>query len=85
LQVNQDYQNILLGQKKIEVLERAKEQATENFRITNNKYNNSLATITELLDANVALLQAKLNIESAKADLLLANQKLLQTTGSATR
>ncbi len=85
LQVNQDYQNLLLGKRKIEVLVRSNEQAIENYRITNNKYNNSLATITDLLDANVALLQSKLNIESAKADLLLAYQKLLQTTGTATR
>ncbi|MCP9753100.1 TolC family protein [Ferruginibacter sp. HRS2-29] len=80
--VNQDYQNYLLSKKKIDVYQKAIEQATENFRITNNKYNNSLATITDLLEANTALLQAKLNIESAKADVVLAYQKLLQTTGT---
>lgn len=80
--VNQDYQNYLLSKKKIDVYQKAIEQATENFRITNNKYNNSLATITDLLEANTALLQSKLNIETAKADVVLAYQKLLQTTGT---
>lgn len=81
LQVNQDYQNYILSRKKIEVYEKAVLQASENYRITNNKYTNSLATISDLLEANVAVLQAKLNIEAAKADAVLAYQKLLQTTG----
>jgi outer membrane protein TolC len=81
LQVNQDYQNFMLSKKKIEVFEKANIQASENYRITNNKYNNSLATITELLEANVALLQSQLNIQTAKADAVLAYQKLLQTAG----
>ena len=81
LQVNQDYQNYILSKNKIAVYEKAMLQATENYRITNNKYNNSLATISDLLDANVALLQTKLNMQAARADAVGAYQKLLQTTG----
>lgn len=81
LQTNHDYQALLLGNKKIEVYEKALEQASENFRIISNKYQNSLATLTDLLDADVARLQAKINISMAKADLVLAYNKLLQTAG----
>jgi outer membrane protein TolC len=81
LQVSQDYQNYILSKKKIEVYEKAMLQASENYRITNNKYSNSLATMSDLLDANVSLLLTKLNIQAAKADAVLAYQKLLQTTG----
>ncbi len=81
LSVNQDYKNYILSKKKIEVYEKAVGQATENYRIVNNKFNNSLATITDLLEANVSLLQSKLNIQTARADAVLAYQKLLQTTG----
>ena len=81
LQINKDYQAYLLSQKKIDVYEKATEQATENYRITNNKYNNSLVTITDLLEADVSLLQAKLNSSFAKADAVLAYNKLLQTAG----
>ncbi|MEO5945155.1 MAG: TolC family protein [Ferruginibacter sp.] len=81
LQINKDYQAFLLSQKKIDVYEKATEQATENYRITNNKYNNSLVTITDLLEADVSLLQAKLNSSFAKADAVLAYNKLLQTAG----
>ena len=81
LQVNQDYQNYLLTQKKIDVYEVAVNQATENFRITKNKYDNNLVTTTDLLDADVALLRTKLNLSSAKADAVSAYNKLLQTAG----
>ena len=79
--INQDYQNYLLSRKKIEVYERALEQATENYRITNNKYVNNLVTLTDLLDADVLKLQAQLNIISVRADALLAYKKILLTAG----
>jgi len=85
LQVNKDYQQYLLNTKKIEVYEKAAIQAAENFRITNNKYNNNLVTITDLLEADVALLQSRLNVSFAKADARLAYEKLLQTTGTLTK
>ena len=82
LEVNRAYQSYLLSQKKIEVYEKSVLQATENYRITKNKYDNSLATTQELLDADVALLQSKLSVTNAKADSFLAYNKLLQVTGS---
>lgn len=85
LQVNRDYQNYLLSQKKIEVYNKAIVQATENYRITKNKYDNALVTITDLLDADVSLLQAKLNASVAEADAALAYNKLLETTGTLTK
>jgi outer membrane protein len=84
LQVNHDYQNYLLSQKRIEVYQKALQQATENYRITKNKYDNSLVTVTELLDADVALLQAKLNLSLSNADAVQGYNRLLHTTGILT-
>ena len=81
LQINEAYQHYLVSVKKIQVYEKAVIQATENYRITKNKYDNTLATTTELLDADVALLQAKLRVTNAKADSFIAYNKLLQTAG----
>ena len=81
LQVNQAYQNYLLSRKKIEVLQTAIAQAEENLRIVRNKFQNQLANTTELLDADVAQLQARLNAAFAKADASVAYSKLLQTAG----
>jgi outer membrane protein len=80
-QINEAYQGYLVSQKKIDVYEKAIDQATENYKITKNKYDNSLVTTTELLDADVAQLQAKLNHAFAKADLVVAYNKLLQSAG----
>lgn len=82
LQVNQAYQAYLVSVKKIEVYEKSVAQATENYRITKNKFDNSLATTTELLDADVALLQTRLSVTNAKADSFLAYNRLLQITGT---
>ncbi|TDH26563.1 TolC family protein [Segetibacter sp. 3557_3] len=84
LQINKAYQDYLSSRKKIEVYAKAVEQATENYKISKNKYNNALLTTTDLLDADVAQLQAKLNYQFAKADAALAYNKLLQTAGLLT-
>jgi outer membrane protein len=81
LEVNKDYKNYLLSTKKIEVYEKAVAQATENYRITKNKYDNNLVNTTDLLDANVSLLQSKISLAVAKADVVLAYDKLLETAG----
>lgn len=81
LEINRDFQNSNLAKKKIEVYERALEQATENYRITKNKFDNGLANITDLLDADAALVGAKVNVINAKADASLAYKKLLQSSG----
>ncbi len=80
-QVNQAYSTFILSSKKIDVYNKAAAQAAENYRITKNKYDNSLVTVTELLDADVANQQAVLNVTLAKADQVAAYNKLLQTSG----
>lgn len=84
LEVNRDYQNYILQQKKIDVYKNAVAQATENLRITKNKYDNNLVTTTDLLDADVALLRTRLDLASANADAISAYNRLLQTTGQLT-
>lgn len=81
LQVNKNYIEVLSSKKKIDLYEKAVEQADENYRITKNKFDNSLATTTDLLDADVAHLRAKLNFAFAKADLVVAYNNLLLSAG----
>jgi outer membrane protein TolC len=81
LQVNEAYLSFLSSEKKIDVYTKAVDQATENYRIVLNKYNNSLATTTDLLDADVARLQARVNFVLAKADAVVAYNRLLQVSG----
>ncbi|WP_447950836.1 TolC family protein [Chryseobacterium koreense] len=81
LDINRDYQNSDFAKKKIAVYEKAAAQANENYRVTKNKFENGLATITELLDADTAQISANVNVINAKADAALAYRKLLQTAG----
>lgn len=81
LQVNKSYLSVISNRKKIEVYAKAVTQAEENYRIVKNKFNNSLATTTDLLDADVAQLQARLSYTLARADAFVAYNKLLQTAG----
>ncbi|MEO8719714.1 MAG: TolC family protein [Ginsengibacter sp.] len=85
LQVNLDFENLLLSQRKVSVFVNAIAQSEENYRITENKYHNALLSTTDLLDANVSLLQSKINLAVAKADVLLAYSKLLETTGTLSK
>ncbi|MEO6820387.1 MAG: TolC family protein [Ginsengibacter sp.] len=81
LQINKDYEHFLLAKRKITVYEKAVSQAEENARITKNKYDNGLVNTTDLLDANVLLLQSKINLAVSKADVLLGYNRLKQTAG----
>ena len=81
LQVNKAYLNWLGSQKKISVHLTAIEQADENYRIVKNKYTNGLATVTDLLDADFAQIQAHLNYSLAKADAVITYNQLLQAAG----
>lgn len=84
LEVNREYQNADYYKQRIEVFEKSSVQANENYRITKNKYDNGLATMTDLLDANAAQITASVGVINAKADAALAYRKLLQTTGTLT-
>ncbi|QNL51463.1 TolC family protein [Olivibacter sp. SDN3] len=79
--IHKAYQDYNQRLKQIQVYEKAVEQANENYRITKNKYDNSLATTTDLLDADVARLQANIDYTYAKADAVVAYNKLFESAG----
>ncbi len=81
MSVNQNYLNYTESLQKIDLLTTTIEQAAENYRILKNKYANSLSTLTDLLDGEVALLQAQINQAAAKADAEVAYFKLLESSG----
>ena len=81
LEVNRSYLGLMTNRKKIETSAKAVEQAEENYRIVKNKIDNSLATTTDLLDADIAQLQARMSYTLSRADAFVAYHKLLQTAG----
>ena len=69
---------------KIILVQTELEQATENYRVEQNKLNAQTTTPTDFLIANTSLLQAQLNVATAKANAGLAYRKLLKSTGELT-
>jgi len=72
------YQEIL---EKFAVVDKALDLANENYRIVKVKYLNQLVLITEMVDADNALLQAKYNKISTRLDAVLKHYELLHTAG----
>ncbi len=82
LQVGRTYLNYSSSLERIRVYQAAIAQAEENYRITKNKFDNSLETTTNLLEAEVAQLQARLNYTTAKSDAAAAYKRLQQAIGA---
>jgi outer membrane protein len=81
LEVTQNYLALQQAKEKIEVARQSVGQAEENFRITNDKYKEGLSLTTDLLDADVAVTQAKTNYTQALVDYEIAEAKLRTSIG----
>ncbi len=81
LDVTQSYLNFKQSKDKIAVAQTAVNDAEESYRISDQKFKVGLVTNTDLMDAEVALLQAKLNYSQALTDLEIARVNLEKATG----
>ena len=81
LEVKRDQLGVERASNRVDVAREAIEQAEENSRSTNEKYKNGLATSTDLLDASLALLQAKTNYTGALVEHELALARLNKAVG----
>ncbi|HXP48965.1 MAG TPA: TolC family protein, partial [Bacteroidia bacterium] len=84
MEINQDYLQYQEALQKIAVSQKSLDQANENYRIVKSRYTNHVALLTDLLDANNFLLNAQINIISAKADAQMAYYNLLKAAGELT-
>lgn len=63
------------------VYEEAVQQASENFRIVKDKFDNGLSDTNDLVEADVEYLSTKLNTAVSKATIIQKYYELLSTTG----
>ena len=82
LDVTSSYLNLKKSEQKKIVAENSVKEAEENYRVTKDKFNNGLISNSELLDAEVALLQAKTNNINAVADNKIAAANLNKAIGN---
>lgn len=81
LEVTQNFLNARQAREKLTIARLAVSQAEENNRITGEKFKNGLATSSDVIDAEVALLQAKTNYTNALVDYELATARLKKSSG----
>ena len=81
LEVTRNYLDINKSNEKISVAKQSVGQAEENYRVTDEKFKNGLALNSDLLDAEVALLQAKTNYIQSVVDYELAVAQLKKSIG----
>ncbi len=70
------------AQKRVEALKLSVRQAQENYRIMQNRYLEQLAILTDLLDANSVLLQAELQLTSARTSVVYTYYQLQKACGN---
>lgn len=81
VQVQKAIEDYDLALKQNVVYTQAVEQATENYRILKDKYDNGLTDTNDLLEADVEQLSSKINKAVAKANVIEKYYGLLSATG----
>ena len=84
LQVRQAYADLMAAQERVEVATAAVAQAEESLRIIKNRYEAGLATVTDLLRNETALLEARTRRLAALYDQRVAAAMLELATGALT-
>ena len=81
LEIQSAIKNIYDSYQLVKTAETGLKQAEENLRVTNNKYNVSMALLTDLLDAQSQWKQAKSNLIEAQTQYKIYETEYLRATG----
>lgn len=76
LEVTQNYFAFQKSKDKIKASELSVSQAKENYRVTLEKFRNGLVASSELLDAEVALLNSKISLQTSYLEYMINKSKL---------
>jgi outer membrane protein TolC len=81
VEVRQGWLSLAQAGQRIGASKEAVAQAEENLRVTRDRFKEGVALNTDVLDAEVSLLQAKTNLTQSLVDLELAKAKLRKVIG----
>lgn len=76
LEVNQSYLTAVKNKEKIKLSEETVKQTEENLRVTYEKFKSGLVLNSDVIDAEVSLLQASINYTTSLVDYILSLTKL---------
>ncbi len=80
--VQANYTNFLISFKEVETQQKQAELAAQNYDVVQNRYQNQLALLTDMLDASNMLLSADMALVNARIQLLYNFYKLKYVTSS---
>ena len=81
MEVKEAFLRTIESEKNITTIEKAIEQAKENYRITDERYKEQVATSTDLLTAQVLLTQTMTNYFTALYNFKIAKATLFRAMG----
>jgi outer membrane protein TolC len=81
LEVTQSVLNCQQARERIELAELTVQQANENYKMAAERFKTGLITSSDLLDAELMLLQAKLQLTNAQVEYELSQAKLEKVAG----
>lgn len=82
LEVHQAYVNYRNAFELLRTQEKSLQLATENYDVTENRYNNDLVLLIDLLDADNIKLDAEIQYVNARINIIFNYYKLLYVTGT---
>jgi outer membrane protein TolC len=80
--IDNTYTQFTQAFKMLETEEKNVELATENYRIVENRYNNQLALLTDMLDASTAKLDAEVRLVNARVNIIYYYYQLKYNSGT---
>ena len=82
LAVQADYTQYMEAYDEVSTLEKNVQLAKENYEVTETRYRNEMALVTEMLDASNQLLDAELQLANAHINVIFNYYKLKNTSGN---
>ena len=81
IEARQAVQNLTDGYRMVHTAVQGREQADENLRVMRQQYDNGMAVLTDLLDAQAQWQQARSNLIEAQTQYKLYETEYLRVTG----
>lgn len=81
-EVNQNYLAYSQALQKVDILTRSVSIAEENMKVTDSRYKNNVALVSDLTDAQTQQILAQINLVIARADAQITFYKLQKSTGN---
>lgn len=82
LAMQSDYTKYMEAYEEVATLEKSVQLANENYGVIENRYRNDIVLVTDMLDASNQLLDAELQLENSRINVIFNYYRLKNTSGN---